>query len=148
MLLLSCCHCERWSDELLKQRPYASYHELLMKAEAIWLDMGEADYLEAFSYHPEIGDIGALRDKYSAASKEQGQITSADEMVIAELYENNKLYKNKNGFIFIVCATGKSAEQMLAILVRRLKNVRGTEISNAANEQAKITRLRLGRIFE
>ena len=146
-VLCKCCHSHRWANRVARQRPFASYSQLVHTAEQIWNEMDEADYLEAFSHHPKIGDMDVLRQKYSQATREQGQVAAASPEVIQALYETNLAYENKFGFIFIVCASGKSAEQMLGILRQRIDNDRETELKNAAAEQAKITDIRLGQLF-
>ena len=104
--------------------------------------------MEAFSGHPEIGDLSALRSKYAkAANSEQGQILEASEATIKLLAQLNRQYFLKNGFIFIVCATGKSAEEMLALLQERIHLDRKTEMCNAANEQLAIMRIRLEKLM-
>ena len=90
----------------------------------------------------------ALRNKYAnSAGREQGQITAASEEVLENLRDENLTYKSKHGFIFIVCATGKAAEEMLTMLRQRMGNDRATELDIAAAEQFKITELRLGQLF-
>ena len=103
---------------------------------------------EAFQGHPQIGDLAALLNKYaSTASTEQGQVVEADEAVLIALGERNREYLDKFGFIFIVCATGKSAAEMLGLLEARIGNDRETELANGAIEQGKIMRLRLNKRF-
>jgi len=104
--------------------------------------------LEAFSGHPQIGDLEALRNRYAErAHAEQGQVLSAPDETLAELKDMNEAYLERHGFIFIVCATGKSAEQMLELLEQRLPNSREQELRIAAEEQAKITHIRLDKLL-
>jgi len=143
----SCCHCERWAVDMCNARPFISVEEMLDLAEQLWEIASEAERLEAFSGHPQIGDMQALRNKYAAsANREQGQIVEADESVLEELQSKNQQYLDTNDFIFIVCATGKSAGEMLEILLERLPNSREVELENAAREQAAITALRLKKL--
>lgn len=146
-LLIDCCHSVVWAERVSDARPFASLGELHEAAESCWAKMAEADILEAFSAHPKIGDLGALRDKYSTASAEQGQVTQADESVLQDLMEMNRDYEQNNGFIFIVCATGKSAAEMRDILAARMNTSRLEELAAGASEQAKITKLRLDKLF-
>ena len=147
-ILLACCHCENWAKSVVSQRPFASKSALFNAASSIWQNLTSQDYLEAFSAHPQIGDLSALRDKFSSANKEQGQVAHAKEQVLEALHESNREYLEKFGFIFIVFATGKSADEMLGILKSRMNNSRDQEIFNAATEQQKITELRLSKMLE
>ena len=146
--LKACLGCESWAQSVVAEHPFASLDALIETGSARWSAATEAEILEAFSAHPQIGDMQALRNKYAnTASAEQGQITEAAESVLQELQTNNQLYVEKFGFIFIVCATGKSASEMLALLNARLPNDRDTELTNGANEQWQITLLRLNKLF-
>jgi 2-oxo-4-hydroxy-4-carboxy-5-ureidoimidazoline decarboxylase len=143
-LFESCCHCERWAVDMCNVRPFISVDEMLDLADRLWETATEEELLEAFSGHPQIGDVEALRNKYAAnAILEQGQIVEADEAHLKELHVKNQQYLDANGFIFIVCATGKSASEMLDILLERLSNSREVELQIAAKEQGAITQLRL-----
>ncbi len=145
--MLGCCHCFRWAARMVAGRPYADLESLLQAAEDSWARVGEADYLEAFSAHARIGDIEKLRNRFSRAHAEQGQVLAASEEVLQQLFKLNQEYEKKHGFIFIVCATGKSASEMLRILQLRLPLSRDQELENAAQEQAKITAIRLRALF-
>jgi 2-oxo-4-hydroxy-4-carboxy-5-ureidoimidazoline decarboxylase len=142
-----CCGSRRWVERMLALRPFPDAEHLLAAANRIWQDLGEGDWLEAFSHHPKIGDIDALRSKFAStaawASQEQSGTARASDATLHALRDGNALYEQKNGFIFIICATGKSADEMLQLLQARLKNDRTTELRNAAQEQAKITQIRL-----
>jgi 2-oxo-4-hydroxy-4-carboxy-5-ureidoimidazoline decarboxylase len=145
--LLRCCGSRRWADAMLARRPFASGDEVLQAADAIWAGLDRRDWLEAFAAHPRIGDLESLRKKFATtadlASGEQAGVAGAGDDVIRALADGNREYEAKFGHIFIVCATGKTAAEMLAILRKRLPNDPDTELSIAAAEQAKITRLRL-----
>ena len=146
--LLACCQCRGWADAVIADSPFDSFQDLVESAEAHWAAADEAQVLEAFQGHPQIGDLAALRNKYaSTASAEQGQVVEADEAVLIALGERNREYLDKFGFIFIVCATGKSAVEMLGLLEARIGNDRETELANGAIEQGKIMRLRLNKRF-
>jgi len=146
-ILLHCCHSTTWADKLLQSMPFSSRKEILKKAEKIWFSLSERDWLEAFAAHPKIGDVNSLKKKFgsikTAAAQEQMGVNSADEKTLEDLALFNHNYEKKFGFIFIVFATGKSAQEMLKILKTRIENSRKDELNNAAKEQCKIMRLRL-----
>lgn len=131
--------------------PADSMEGLLDQAEEIWYECSEDDWKEAFAHHPEIGDVESLTKKFAStaqwASGEQSGVNAATTETITALAEGNRLYEEKFGYIFIVCATGKSAEEMLALLQHRLKNDPEKEIRIAAAEQNKITKLRLQKLI-
>ena len=131
---------------------FSSDQELMARAERVWGSLVEDDYLEAFLAHPRIGDVDSLRQKYAntkaIAGDEQSGVDSADEATLIRLAQANDEYFDKFGFIFIVCATGKSAKQMLEILESRLPNSRDAEVANAGAEQLKITKLRLEKLIQ
>ena len=123
----------------------------MLNAERAWNACNESDWLEAFSHHPKIGDVSTLREKFAAtaawASNEQSGTRNASDEVLTELADLNNTYEARFGFIFIVCATGKTAEEMLDLLKARIDNYREKEIHIAAAEQLKITKLRLEKLF-
>ena len=141
--LRACCASTRWVERMLSQRPFKSADEIYESAERIWLDLGREDWLEAFAGHPRIGESGDAR---SAA--EQSRVAAASADVKTRLARVNADYEARFGWIYIVCATGKSAEEMLAIAERRMANAPDAELRVAAAEQAKITRLRLQKMIE
>lgn len=147
-----CCGCRTWAEEMAERRPFESPEELFSEAEKIWWDLGRDEWLEAFSAHPKIGDIDSLREKYASTKSwsedEQSGVATADEQVLERLAEANDEYEQRFGYIFIVCATGKSAAEMLALLEERLHNDPDDELEIAAGEQAKITRIRLQKLLE
>ena len=132
----------------MARRPFANDAKLLFAARNEWFGLVESDWLEAFSHHPRIGDRAALEARFpnthDLSSKEQASVGEAHEDVLSALAEANNAYYDKFGFIFIVCATGKTADEMLALLQTRLGNERAAELRIAAEEQARITALRLG----
>jgi 2-oxo-4-hydroxy-4-carboxy-5-ureidoimidazoline decarboxylase len=136
---------------MLDSLPFANKDDMLNSADSIWRSLNEDDYLQAFEGHPQIGDVSTLKKKYqstkSLAAGEQSGVDVASDDVIKQLAEGNKAYLEKFGFIFIVCATGKSAQQMLEMLQARLPNTREQELQNAAEEQRKITRIRLEKLL-
>ena len=149
--LRRCCSSEAWVSGMVKRRPFSSADALLREAATVWQGLGELAYLEAFLGHPKIGDVSSLQKKYAdthaLASNEQSGAAVATADVIQELADLNTAYEEKFGFIFIVFATGKSAEEMLEILKERLPNQRDKEIQNAADNQQKITELRLKKMI-
>lgn len=148
-LLFGCCHCRSFCQRLAASRPFESLPALLVAADTLWADVGEAEILESFQGHARIGDIELLRSKYAGkANDEQGQVLAASEDVIEQLYLCNQQYEEKYGFIFVVCASGKSADFMLKILQQRLQNNRAAELKNGAAEQGKITDLRLRKLIQ
>ncbi|HUJ63639.1 MAG TPA: allantoicase [Kofleriaceae bacterium] len=142
--LLRCCGSSRWTAALVGARPFEDAPALLRIAERIWWSLDENDHVEAFAAHPRIGEASAA--KWSAA--EQAGAAAADPATALELAEANREYAARHGFIFIVCASGRSADAMLADLRARLKRSRTEELRTAAEEQAKITRLRLVKLIE
>ena len=149
--LLQCCGSSAWVNKMLTVFPVEDLVELLEAAEKKWDECNEEDWKEAFDHHPKIGDINSLKEKYANtaqwASAEQSGINAASENVMEELAKANEDYEKKFGNIFIVCATGKSAEQMLGMLKERLNNNNEEEIKIAAAEQLSIIKLRLEKLF-
>ena len=148
-VLLACCHSGRWADAMLTRRPFADAASLLAAADEAWSAMGREDRLEAFAHHPRIGERNLLQPKFagtaSVAEKEQAGMDVASEQQRGEFNAGNAEYERRFGHVFLLCATGKSAEQMLGQLRTRLSNDAATEFINAAYEQGLITRLRLER---
>ena len=148
----ACCTASRWVDAMVATRPFMSLEALQAAADLHWQQMQEPDYLEAFDGHPKIGDPSSLKEKYGAtretARGEQSGVATASDAVLNELAVMNSRYLDKFGFIFIVCATGKSAQEMLELLQERYDNERTTELEIAAAEQGKITAIRITKNFE
>ena len=151
-LLFQCCGCTAWADQLLQESPYASFDELRSKSDNIWFSCDETCWLEAFTHHPKIGDLKSLEEKFAItkhlALAEQSRISQTSPDILIQLRDDNIRYEEKFGFIFIVCATGKSAEEMLLLLLQRLKNDRSDELKIAVAEQNKITHIRINKLFE
>ena len=147
VILARACGASRWIDRMMARRPFGNGARLLRAARIEWFGLTEADWLEAFSHHPRIGDRASLAARFPATHDlsvtEQAGVGSAHDHVLSALVEANESYFGRFGFIFIVCATGKTAEEMLDLLRARLPNDRATELRIAAEEQAKITALRL-----
>lgn len=149
--LMRCCGSTRWAEQMSARRPFAAFQNLVDAVEDVAASLEREDWLEAFSHHPKIGDVESLRVKFAATRSwsegEQQAVDEASTEVLEGLAHLNDVYEKKNGFIFIVCATGKSATEMLAILEARLVNDAEAELQNAAGEQNKITRIRLEKLF-
>lgn len=150
--LLKCCGSASWVKMMMAYFPADDLVGLLEDAEEKWYDCNENDWREAFACHPKIGDIESLTEKFAStaawASDEQSAVKNVSKETIAALAEGNRLYEKKFGYIFIVCATGKSAEEMLALLQLRLSNTPEVEINIAADQQNEITKLRLQKLLE
>lgn len=150
--LTTFCAAQNWVKHIVEYRPYDNLHHLLETAARTWASMQEDDYMEAFDAHPMIGNIDTLKEKYAntsaMASGEQQEVQHADDSVLQRLANANTQYHEHFGFIFIVCATGKSASEMLTLLQARLSNDEQTELRIAAAEQYKITELRILKRFK
>lgn len=148
---MKCCGSVCWVDRMMSFFPMDDLVELLEDAEEQWYLCTEADWKEAFTHHPKIGDINSLKEKFAGTAKwaegEQDAIHDATENTLVQLQEANELYEQKFGYIFIVCATGKAAEEMLALLQERMHNSPEAEIKIAMDEQNKITLLRLQKLL-
>ncbi len=149
--LFKCCGSTTWVDKMLPFFPADDLVELLNDAEEEWYHCTEADWLEAFAQHPKIGDIASLQKKFADTAEwaggEQMAVGTATQQTIEALAHANDAYEQKFGFIFIVCATGKSADEMLQLLQARLPNNKQEEIEIAMDEQNKITQLRLQKLL-
>jgi 2-oxo-4-hydroxy-4-carboxy-5-ureidoimidazoline decarboxylase len=147
---LRCCGATRWAARMAARRPFAGEAELFAAAGQVWRSLTRADWLEAFAAHPKIGDLEALRRKFAATASwsagEQAGVAGASETTLQALAEGNRRYEARFGHIFIVCATGKTAAEMLALLDQRLGNEPEEELRIAAGEQEKITQLRLRKL--
>lgn len=147
--LLESCACLRWAETLVRQRPFESVDALMHAAHTAWDGADEEELLIAFGAHPRLGDVAQLRERFdNVALREQGQVLEAEEAVLSQLKARNDAYFERFGFIFIVCATGLSAAQMLERLEARIDNSRADELANAAHEQGRIMELRLLRMLE
>jgi OHCU decarboxylase len=150
--LKSCCGATRWAEQMVNRRPFATGDELAAAADEIWWSLSSDDWLEAFHAHPRIGEKKAASvasaQSLQWSDKEQAGVRNASEETSELLTRLNREYEARFGHIFIVCATGKSSEEMLAILRQRMGNEPATELRIAAGEQAKITRLRLKKLIE
>lgn len=145
--ILPCCGSRAWARAMAARRPIQTEVDLLAACDAIWKDLPVSDWIEAFQSHPRIGDAKAsfAASAQSAAwsSTEQQKVATAGDVVKAALAEGNRAYERRFGRMFIVCATGKSPEEILEILERRLQNDDKTELLSAAEQQRQIAHLRL-----
>jgi 2-oxo-4-hydroxy-4-carboxy-5-ureidoimidazoline decarboxylase len=151
MLLETCCGSTAWVNGMVVRRPFGTLGVMLQVADELWWSLAPDDWREAFDHHPRIGERAAAVEQSEQArewsSAEQSDAASAAEDVRQALVEGNREYERRFGYIYLVSATGKSAEELLSILWSRLTNDPDTELRVAAGEQAKITRLRLQKMF-
>ena len=149
--LRSCCGSSRWVKEMIRRRPFGSVPDVLASADEAWDLTRDEDWHEAFSHHPRIGDRqpDAVQSSRAAdwSAGEQSGVHAGSDTVRAELAKVNREYEERFGHIYIVCATGKSPEELLTIARNRLSNSPEKEIRVAAEEQRKITQLRLRKLF-
>ncbi len=147
VVLESCCGSKRWVEGMLERFPFPDEEELFASAGKIWRSLGEEDWLEAFSHHPRIGERAAEGQATGASRRwsegEQAEASKAEEAVRHALAEGNHVYEERFGHVFLIRAAGRSGEEMLAELRRRLTNDPAAELREAAGQQAEITRLRL-----
>ena len=139
--LLACCGSRAWASRVAAGRPYASVAALVETGDTIWGELKPSDWLEAFGAHPRIGERGGHSP--ASSNREQKGIMSAREEVLALVAEGNRLYEERFGHVFLISAAGRSAEDVLAALRQRIENDPASELHVAAEEQRKITRLRL-----
>lgn len=145
--VLAWCGSRAFADAVVRQRPFADMDALLATADSIWWSLREGDWLEAFACHPRIGESAASSPRpFSAwSAEEQSTAHSGANSVLDSISERNREYEARHGFIYIVCATGKSAGELLAILDSRIGNPTEHEIKEAAEQQRQITRIRIGK---
>jgi len=148
---LRCCGSSRWAAAMAAARPFATADSMRAEADAIWGAMGRADWLEAFAAHPVIGAARPAgpghADAAEWAQQEQASVAHAERETLERLDAANREYEARFGYIFIVCATGRSAAEMLALLECRLGHDAGSELVVAAEQQRQITRLRLQKLL-
>lgn len=147
--LLRCCGSARWARRMAAARPFADAGSMAVAGDAIWTALEPADWLEAFAAHPKIGSGrpgGTGQAGWSG--QEQAGVAGAADQTRRRLADANRDYEARFGYIFIVCATGKSAGEMLALLKARLRHDAAGELHIAAEEQRAITRLRLNKLVE
>ncbi|WP_298741561.1 2-oxo-4-hydroxy-4-carboxy-5-ureidoimidazoline decarboxylase [uncultured Chitinophaga sp.] len=149
--LRRCCGAAAWVERMSERFPVKDAVSLLEAAGSIWKACSEDDWREAFSHHPQIGDLASLKKKFAStaqwAAGEQAAVQQASENILEELAAGNRQYLEKFGYIFIVCASGKSAAEMLHLLKERLPHTPADEIRVAMAEQEKITKIRLEKLL-
>jgi 2-oxo-4-hydroxy-4-carboxy-5-ureidoimidazoline decarboxylase len=145
--ILPCGGSNAWATAMAAKRPLPDDGALLRASDEIWRDLSEADWLEAFGSHPRIGESRPEQNVAAQSSawseEEQKKAATADKAIKTALKWGNREYEHKFGRVFIVCATGKSASEILEILRRRLHNDDATELQQAVEEQRQIMQLRL-----
>jgi len=145
--ILPCCGSKAWARGVAARRPIHDEAALLTTCDEVWKELPESDWMEAFRSHPRIGEshasASALPQSVSWSKTEQQRVSAADDEVKRALAEGNRAYEQRFKRIFIVCASGKSAIEILEILRRRLRNDDKTELQEAAEEQRQIARIRL-----
>lgn len=147
--LARCCGARRWVEAMLRARPFHDGARLDRAVDRAFDALVSDDWLEAFAAHPRIGEKKERLQAFAHAEdseREQAGVRGAHVATLAALSDGNRRYEEKFGHVFLVCATGKSADQMLAILRSRLANGPEAELAIAAGEQKKITRLRLAEL--
>jgi 2-oxo-4-hydroxy-4-carboxy-5-ureidoimidazoline decarboxylase len=145
--VLPCCGSQAWAQSLTAKRPFSSPQELFAASDAVWASLEIPDWQEAFDSHPRIGQQharAATAESLAMSSEEQRAATPDDAAKLA-LAEGNRQYEERFGRIFIVCASGKSAAEILATLTRRMRNTAADEMLEAAENQRQISQLRLRR---
>ncbi|MBI4369460.1 MAG: 2-oxo-4-hydroxy-4-carboxy-5-ureidoimidazoline decarboxylase [Elusimicrobia bacterium] len=149
--LLRCCGSIKWARQMSARRPYPKAGDVYRTADQIWGSLKKNDWLEAFRAHPKIGGTKALKAKFNStrawSNEEQAGVNAATPETLTALAGHNRSYERRFGHIFIVCATGKTADEMLELIKARLANKPQMEIKIAAQEQAKITRIRLEKLL-
>jgi allantoicase len=149
--LLDCCSAKQWAEQMAAQMPFASATQLLEAADKVWAGLQREDWLEAFRHHPAIGGKKAKANQSASArrwsEREQSAAQKAQPEILAALDAANRKYEQKFGHVFLICATGKSSEEILKNLHERMSNDPETELRIAAEEQRKITRLRLEKLL-
>ena len=149
--LLQCCGSTRWAQQMAAARPYPTFDALLASANEIWWSLDRNDWLEAFRSHPKIGEKKPAEPVSTQAhqwsGQEQSGVVTASQETVDSLATLNRAYEEKFGFIFIICATGKTSGEMLSALRERIEHDAADELPIAAAEQSKITVLRLKKLL-
>jgi 2-oxo-4-hydroxy-4-carboxy-5-ureidoimidazoline decarboxylase len=141
--LMRCCASHRWAHLMTAERPFANLEVMSAVAKRLWWSLAAADWLEAFAAHPRIGERAAT----AWSEQEQARAMATGDASRSRLAAGNRAYEERFGYTFIVCATKKSAEEILSVLEQRLHNEPADELQIAADEQRKITELRLKKLI-
>ena len=151
-VLLLCCGSQNWANKMAQLRPFQSLEEVHNTAVRIWESLQVQEWLEAFAHHPRIGDRQALASRFAStrnwSANEQAGVEVAEEDILDRLASGNEKYSQRFGYVFLVCATGKSALEMLNLLEARINNSPEEELQIAQQEQQKIMLLRLDKMFK
>lgn len=142
--LLLCCHCTPWAERVARARPYSSLDAMKELADKVWQALPPENWRDVFTHHPRIGEK-VLREKWAA--QEQSSAKGASEATLQSLAKGNRDYEERFGHIFLICATGKTADEMLRAMQSRISNSSEDELKIAADEQMKITHIRLEKLF-
>ena len=147
--LTSCCGSRRWVEGMIARRPFGSVGRIKAEAEQVWWSLTREDWLEAFSHHPRIGERQSTQNARGQAwsAREQSGLAGAANSTRDELARVNQAYDTRFGYRYVVCASGRSAEELLALARKRLENQPEDELRVAAAEQLAITLLRLDRLL-
>lgn len=149
--LLRTCGSRRWAESMAARRPFPTNDALLAAAESAFDTLTPSDWLEAFAHHPRIGENNLAQPRFAAtrdqSSREQSGMAAATDDERSAFLAGNRQYEHRFGHVFLICATGKSAAEMLSQLTARLASDPATELDTASSEQRKITRLRLVRLL-
>ena len=148
--LLACCGSHAWARGVAAARPYYTFNELLATSDRVWSQLAPDDWREAFSHHPRIGDSASSARNTAEhwSEREQARARGGSATTLAELAELNAEYEDRFGYVFLICATGKTADEILERARERLNNDPDTELRVAAEEQRLITHLRLRRLLD
>jgi OHCU decarboxylase len=142
LCLLGCCGSRAWASAIAARRPHADLPDLMETGDAVWNRLAPSDWLEAFAAHPRLGESGGRAP--DSSQKEQSRIIGAGDVTLDLLAEENRRYEARFGRVFLISAAGRDAADVLSALRLRMSNDPETELNVAAEEQRKITRLRLG----
>jgi OHCU decarboxylase len=150
--LLKCCGSTRWAREVAALKPFWDVTQAVIIGHRVWTELREEDWLEAFRAHPKIGETKAkaavTEQERRWSEGEQARARDASDETRDALAEANREYEERFGFIFIICASGRTAEEILAALRERARNGRDAELRAAAAEQWNITELRLRKFLD
>ena len=150
--LLACCGARRWAEEMVARRPFGTFEQLARGADEVWGHMGRDDVLEAFAAHPDLGDRRVAKTPPTSRSagwsrQEQALAGRSDTEILEALAQGNRRHVERFGHRFILCATGRTGEEILAELERRIENTPEAELAEAGAEQLAITHLRLAKLI-
>lgn len=151
-MLRACCGSRAWVEAMERGRPFASASEVVERGEREWRALGKQDWLEAFRHHPRIGERRLEQTRFAETAaqsgREQSGMNAATDAERAEFERLNREYEERFGHVFLICATGKTAGEMLGQIRERICRSAAEELETAAGEQAQILRIRLERMLE